>query len=299
VSPSPTPSPPAHLYVTEGDRYIFVYDLPLRPSSTPSLIVSVGSAGNTYCPLHCFGGLVASKGKLYVADYVDIRVFTLPLSSSSSPVQTLMDAPGGGGYHLGVTADAAGTIYATNDAEQVGVTALGPGVDVYRDGATSATFFLVSAAISFPDALAVDSNGDLFVNNDNTTVGYFAAPITASSWGISFPRNSGDCAGCQAGIATDSRNNLYAAQTSETGQIDIFHPPYSSSSRSASTVSFSTLLGHMQIARDGTMYIIGNNATSARQIVVLSPPYTSFSFTVIVPNPLPFSMSLSGIALGP
>ena len=84
-STNAVPNPPvfAHLYVTDGSGNVDVYRLPgpLTAASTPTLTFAAG--GCAYC------GLAVSQHKLYVGAGSTVKVYQLPLTASSTSIQTL------------------------------------------------------------------------------------------------------------------------------------------------------------------------------------------------------------------
>ena len=283
--PKSTQDGPNHLYTTDNDYRIFAYQLPLSPSSKPIAALVTSNPPN-YSSGFRPGALVVSQDNLYVdgLDYSSppayhVYVYALPLTSSSSPSQ-ILTSPGENGN--GIAADSAGTIYDS----------VYQGVNVYPLGATSPAYTL---ATETPYGLTVDSADRLFLNFDGVDkAGIIPAPINSGSYATEFSRD--DFVG--TGIATDSCDDLYVDGFSPGtgGSIDIYHPPYSSTSKPASEIHIADEAYQMQIASDGTMYIGTNskNSKSGGQIDVLFPPYTKVSLGVLVQSVVvPF-----GIATG-
>jgi hypothetical protein len=155
---------------------------------------------------------------------------------------------------------------------------------VFQGGASTPTFTLSGASINSPFGVAIDNSGNAFVAN-NGNIGYFAATVHTGQTGITFGRDS-----FNEGLVTDSNDNLYVADGNGSGTMDIYHPPYTTGTTVANTITTTGEIEQMAMSASGTMYVA---MQTPNQLGVLNSPYTSVSLNV----PTPFAPY--GIAVGP
>jgi len=263
---SPTPTV-QHVYVSDDTGVIYAFAYPLTSTSTSTLALSVG-----FTP----AGMAAFGNKLYVANDGGSQalVYQLPLTSTSTSIATITLSH----HAVDVALDSSGNLYA---AENQSSTCC---VDFVPAGASSPSFTLSSANVITPFGATLDRNNNLFLANSGN-VGFFAAPVTSSSTGISFGRDS-----FNEGLVTDSSGNLYVADGNGPGTIDIYNPPYTSASMPVSTSTIGGTLEQMAMDANNVLY---TNSFTPNQIDVLNAPYTSIAFFV------PVATHPYGIALGP
>ncbi|HEX7136798.1 MAG TPA: hypothetical protein VF219_03090 [Vicinamibacterales bacterium] len=190
---------------------IRIYTPPLSGSSTPSATFSIGGGTGAYQLTFTPGG------DLFVASTGQVHRFNHPFSNFSVPAQTIIEPSFGA---LGVALDAAQNLYVTNagstssvlvyappytgipvssaivnglyrklavSGSQLFVATAGPGtgrVDVYAlpIAPNASPAFSITAGTNLPEAVALDSFGNLYVGNlGSSTVAEYGLPFSASS----------------------------------------------------------------------------------------------------------------------
>lgn len=258
-TPAPPTAPPVpfqHLYVSDDANNLYVYNYPVSASSTPSVTLS-----GTF-----EAGLAVQGNQLYAAHGAQVQVFTLPLSASSTPSRTITLTSSA----LDIAVDSSGRLFAAENVSNVCC------VDVVNPGGSSPAYTLKNANVVTPFGLTIDAAQNLFLANSGS-VGYFAAPVTSASAGISFGRD-----GFNEGIAADSHDNLYVADGNGPGTLDIYNPPYSVSSSLVASTTLGGTLEQMAMASNDVLYVAAGGTLS--QVDVVVAPYASVSFAIAVPT---------------
>jgi hypothetical protein len=228
------------MYISSNNTsgLIYVYNLPVTSSSTPSATVTVGAN-----PRELF---VDSSGRLFVPlnGVTTVRVYNLPLTATSTPafnLTTSQAAP------ESVAQDAAGNIYVA-DINPVGY------IDIYDgpvNGAASPSTTISNngvgaSGLEYPYGIAIAPNGDLYAS-DSSDVNQFTPPFTASS----VPSASAVPNDDNYGLRIDSNNRVFVANASGDGHVSVYTQPFTNSSLPAFNlnVSASAILG---LAFDGS-----------------------------------------------
>lgn len=283
--PAPTPSPsPLRLYVSDGGTpgSVAAYLLPLTAKSVPIVTLTGGGV-----PV---GMAADSAGRLFVANSATgrIQVFTQPILNGATPFFTL--GPLVGTLAGDVKVDAQGNVYAPI-ATSCGFPCTNVQVEVFSSpvsssSSASVTFTVQSADFIASHGMTFDPGGHLWTNTGKIpcSMREFSTPFTAASTPLLAFTNA--CAGY--GLAFDSSGKLY---TSGNGGIDVYSPPFSSSSTKDFTIS-SAPPSYLAFDAAGNLY-----AVAGSNLLEFSPPFGSTSVPVV-------TISLSartqaGIAIGP
>jgi hypothetical protein len=253
-----------HLYVTDGasPSTIFVYDLPVTPTSSPSVTLLTGGhgAGNP-----CFD----NAGHMYVPMTNDgnLEVFDLPLTSSSIPAFTI-NAPSPNDCHF----DANGNMYVSNNPASVH-----PYAAPVQAGSLAGT--AITDQVSGPFGLWTDPSGNVFVC-DETYLTEYGSLGSGNSLLAKFGTVQGSA---NRGLALGIDGNLYVPNGTAKNQIDVYTPPFSNSStrNAAKTITVQPLtatnfLTFVAFDRGNALYVgVTDNSLTNNHIYVFPPPYTS------------------------
>jgi hypothetical protein len=260
----PTLAPGSHFYTTDGfsPGHIYVWNLPLTASSTPSVVVS--TTGNVPYNM-CFDN--AGHMVQTFRNTPEIFVYNLPLSSSSTPA-FILNMPGGStDCHF----DPARNLYVT------GTNANNIAVFLAPVSAASTISSNITANVNGPWGVFADANHVYVSNLTNETLysnlaGGNALQATFSTQFDNY------------GIIIGPSGDLYVSNVVARNEIDVFHLPLSNSSvpdMSKSILVQSNTATHCvtYISFDGSsnLYITGSDDSDPtfNHIYVYAPPYTS------------------------
>lgn len=260
----------SHVYVTNGNSTaglgntkIFALPLSSSPAATGTL------STNTYPWFEC----VDAQGKVYVINYTSgtIMAFAQPISNGASPAFTLNLGVSSG--LIGCVFDASGNMYvsdATNDE-----------IDVIPAPVTSSSTVTshITASVTAPYGVAVDATGDVFVANGTAPTTEYSPRGSGNSLLHTFGNNNFD----NEGLVMGPDGNLYSANNTADGTIDVFKPPFSNATvvDHSITPPGATLIYEVKFDSSGNMYATGDNATSS-VVWVFAPPYTGAPTTTAV-----------------
>ncbi|MGH7737907.1 MAG: hypothetical protein ACREMP_08615 [Candidatus Tyrphobacter sp.] len=239
-----------HMYLSDDKSpgHIYVYDLPVTSSSTPSVTLSgVGSY-----PAELF---VDAKGRLFVPleGGTSVSVYTLPLTTSSTPAFTLTTSAS---PPEDITEDASGSVYVSD---------IDPGgyIDVYSGPVTSSrspSYTISNNAIGTsgledPFGIAIAPNGNLYAS-DNKDVNQFTPPFSSTSVPSASVAGNFD----NYGLLVDSSNRVFVANYSANGKINVFAQPFTSGSTPAFTIAVSsTYIYGMAFDGSGNLWTVDGN----------------------------------------
>ena len=244
--------PPPAIYVTTG---------------TPSQILAFSSNANgnpspvsaITLPSGFAAGYIAgdSAGNLYVSTSSDIREYPAGATGSAAPTRILpADATTTIANITGFTADSA------DSAGNIYVSEFNAGIAIFpstANGSVAPTRFIqvgASSGLMFPEALATDSAGNLYVAN-----------FTRSGQGSVFvfgPTANGDVAPARilnvatTGMAVDRSGNLF---TTANGGIAVFGPQASGNAAPIRTIrgtdtGFARFTGGIALDADANIYVV-------------------------------------------
>src|SRR5438552_1464632 len=188
------------LYVAnEFGNSITVYAAGASGNATPTATIAGGNTGLSFP----FGIAVGGAGKIYVANSASsaggsnsITVYAAGATGNATPTATIAGGNTGLDFPTGIALDGAGNIYVANDvANNVG------SITVYAAGASgnampTATIAGGNTGLSFPQGIALDGTGKIYVTTGNSIRVYASgasgnAPPTSTiaggNTGLSFP----------------------------------------------------------------------------------------------------------------
>jgi hypothetical protein len=247
-SSSTTPTPPAapqNLYAVDHTTgKIFVYTLPASAAAVPTVTVSTGFA-------ILYDAEFDTSGNLFVDNDLDPSViygYTLPLTSSSTPVTTLTmtgAAPVNTANAYSFTFDPTGNLWLADEGNGRLLGYHGP----FSGVMTPATFTTISG-LTEPENLISDAAGDLYVGV-NTKVVRFNAPPTAINATLS---------GLVEPIAMllDGSGNLYVGDFNNGNLYRYSAPVNDGASPAITDLKVNTTLHtpyYMALDRSGNLYV--------------------------------------------
>ena len=250
-----------------------------------------------------------SSDDVYVADNRANSLFVYPagihgnVAPSSATISTIMTT--GLGWPQGIALDSSGKIYVADD----GPGANGPGsVFVYPAGgnanaAPSATISGGNTGLSYPQGIALDSNGKIYVADESaTSVFVYSAGSkgnVAPTLTISGPLTDLDT---PEGIALDSSRNIYVADDGDEscdGTESVYvYPPGSTGNVAPSAIITGGNTGlcypyGIALDSSGNIYVADEGAAS----VFVYPPLATLINEATYPNVTPIA-TISGPATG-
>ena len=219
--PHGTSSTYHHMYLSNAGipGEIFVYKLPITPSSTPTATVIVGER-----PAMLF---VDASGRLFVGHFeptpTSVEAFSLPLTSSSTPAFTLTSSSDNPDD---VAEDASGNVYLADENS-------GGYIDIYNGPVTSSrgpdttisNNGVGTSGLAYPFGIAIAPNGDLYAS-DEDDINQFTSPFTSSSVPSASVTPNLD----NYGLRVDSRGRIFVANASADGVINVYASPLTNSS---------------------------------------------------------------------
>lgn len=224
-NPPSGPSGVKHMYVSSianaSTGTIFIYQLPVTNASTP-----VGSATMLSGPMMLY---VDSAGRLFVPFIGTnlIWVYKTPLTSASTPSFILTTI---GQNPMSVTEDSSGNVYA-------GLSDANCCIDVFNgpvNGAATANIEVTGTggppSLAYIYGIASDSSNHVFAASQSSVI-QMNHPITSAST-PAVNLLTGRLGGLQ-GLVLDSSNNVYVANFTVGGTIDVFHQPLTAGSTRA------------------------------------------------------------------
>ena len=274
---------------------------PNYPNVTPTAAISGSDTGLSYPQ----GIALDSSRNIYVADSSANKVFVYPAGSNGngapSPTTISTTMTTGLGWPQGIALDSSGKIYVTDDGFSGG----GPGsVFVYPAGsnanaALTATISGNNTGLSYPQGIALDSSGNIYVADESATSVFVysagskgnvapTATISGSDTNLDTPE----------GIALDSSRNIYVADDGDdscdgTESVYVYSAGSNSNAAPSATISGGStgLCYPYGIALDssGNIYVADEGAAS----VFVYPPLASLPSQPNYPNVAP-AATISG-----
>lgn len=218
-----TPASPSHLYVSDFFGGFSVFATPLGPGSTAAASQTfVGGAAGT---------AVDSAGSFYIDDPSSLFIYAPPVTSTSTPAQTI---PIAGALNLfGIALDAAGGLYVA-DAFPFQVCFFAKPY-----GASPTTTFSGPPPFQ-PTFITFRSDGDLYVSNfTGGAIDVFHPPFTS---GVNTP--SAVIAITKSppfGVKFDSSGRLVVGLSD--GELAVINPPFATGATPAFYVPAPTING--------------------------------------------------------
>jgi hypothetical protein len=251
-----------HIYVTNGNSTAGmgstnIYALPLSaaPTATGSL------STNTYPFFECTDG----QGRVFVVNYTSgtIMAFTQPISNAASPAFTLNLAVASS--LTGCVFDGSGNMYVSDASNNR--------IDVIPSPVSSSSTVTshITASVTGPYGAAVDATGDVFVANGGAKTTEYASLGSGNTLLHTFGNNNFD----NEGLVIGPDGNLYSANNTADGTIDVFKPPFTNATivDHGITPPGATLIFEVKFDSSGNMYVSGNDAANS-VVWVFAPPYT-------------------------
>lgn len=210
---------------------------------------------------------------LYVTDFDTSKVFIYDLDKSGFQVGVLQQGIKGPD---GVTIDPSGTVYVANDSAGT--------VTIYSAGQTNPSLTL-SADLEIPIAIAVDTNGDVYVTNKgkNPSIVVYPADSTMPSKVI-----TSQLLVMPGQVAFDAARNLYVSDNTN----GVFEIPYGSSQlvslglqglTFASGLALDSATGDLYVsqASKGTTLVFAAGFTQASRVLKDSVDIDLLSFGML------------------
>lgn len=253
-----------------------------------TLLAGCGDKGNTTTPANATAkpSDTGAAQKLYVINSANgagadtILAFSPTATGTATPALTIT-APTSTSAYAGLDVDGNNNIYASTRTGSGGSTA--GTINIYNaSGSVTRTFSPANTSgslITYPGALSVDRNGNIYVNSEALELAY--APSTATgNINASYQLAGGSSQiYYPSGSSVDAQNNFYLAQTfSTTGNpqgILIFNSGVSATSAPARTLvgaltTFNTV-SFVAGDKNGNVYVTGtSSAGSTPQIAIFS-----------------------------
>lgn len=257
TAPTPTPAPSrVYASIKQTPGAIHIYGMPLTNTS-----VSTGSFPGTTGPT---GMCVDGQHRLYVVNSAaggNVSVYAQPIAASATPAFTLS---GFGGVSTEDCAiDSLGNLYVADSGG-------GGKIWVFKTPitASSAVDHTITTGLAFPFGVAVDTAGDVFASN-STNITEYSPFGSGNGLTATFGSISNNW-----GLVIGPDSNLYVANGTTDGEIDVYKPPFSNASTVDHTLTIPATPVVLYFAFDSAanMYVSGNTTTSL--LWELAPPYT-------------------------
>lgn len=264
------PPPPAfRVYVTNGNStagqgLTSFFKLPL--TAAPA---SLGSfATNTYPWFEC----ADSNGRVFVMNYTTgtAMAFPQPITSGAAPAFTLNIAPAS--TLIGCVFDASNNMYLSETDNKIDVIP----APVTASSTVTST---ITASVIAPYGVAVDAAGDVFVANGAAPTTEYAPLSGGNALLHTFGNNNHDNEGLVVGLD----GNLYSANNTANGTIDVFKPPFTNATivDHGITPPGATLIYEVKFDSSGNMLVSGDTATNS-VIWTIPSPYTTGTGTASI-----------------
>lgn len=282
---SSTPAPPmvttTRAYVSNAQPasagVTSFFTLPLTSSSTAAGTVTTDDPW-----FECVDG----SGRLFSVSFGGGKVlaFTQPIANGATAAFSIdlavTNSP------VGCVFDNAGNMYVseTNNNRVAVIPA-----PVTASSVPNATY--ITASVSSPYGVAVDPSSDLFVCNGTGPITEYS-PLSGGNTLLHSFGSDFDNEGCVIG----PDGNLYVANGTSNGEIDVYKAPFSNSSPvdHSITPTGSTFIFEIKFDSSGTMYVTGNTTQSVAWVI--PAPYTGAPTATVVVNATTFRAW--GLALG-
>jgi len=263
--------PPA-IYVTTGSPSQILAFSSSAPG-TPSPLNTVA------LPAGVVAGYIAGdpSGNLYVTTSSDVRVYPAGATGPATPARVLPAGPTTTIANItGFTADASGSIY---------VSEFNAGIAIFTghaNGSVAPSRYILPglSGLEFPEALATDSAGNLYVvnvhSNWQSTILVFAPGATGDVAPLRTLNVSAN------GIAVDSAGNLYATvNAAGNTAIEVFAPGAAGNDAPIRTIStqatgLARLTGGIALDAAGDIYVVAWG-TLAMNSLPATPTILEFS----------------------
>lgn len=283
--PVPTPVPLNHMYLSldvVATGSVQIYNVPVTAASTPT-----GTIPNLNEPEELF---VDKTGRLFVPLYptATTDVFTAPITAASTPAFVLT------ALHINpedVTEDSAGNVYIGVLNSNMCCIDIFPGP--VSGNATAASEITANAVspngLGFPYGMGFDTTGNMYVSS-TTSIIKFTPPISSASVPAANVTPNVD----NFGLVLDASNNVYVANATVDGTIDVFTQPFQNSSVRAFGLLVTPNTHYLTgTAFDGSGNLWTVDSTGA--VWEITAPITSSS----TPTKIITVVNAYGIAFGP
>lgn len=256
-SPQPSASPLAgtRLYVANFATSVLFYGLPITSGSDTQGVVSGFASAWSEC--------TDSSGRLFVVDKDNNRVdvYDQPISSGSGPAFSLV----GLSTPSGCAVDAGGNVYVSEEYQSDIAVFPGP------VSGTAVPSSKITNNVAIPCGVGVDpNNGNVFVANRQHITEY--APLSAgNAFLVSFGEINDNY-----GVEIGPDGNLYVANGPAEGVMDVYKPPFTSSSAPDHTVTLPGAIDSFYFTWDSNnfLYVAAYKANWDSDVYVFAPPYT-------------------------
>jgi sugar lactone lactonase YvrE len=214
-APATPTAPPViqNLYVTNGAT-VLKFALPATATVDVAPTLNIGGTNTGLNDPHRTA--FDASGNIYVtnAGVNSVSVFAPTATGNIPPTLTIAGANTGLDFPSGIAIDSKGNIYVANSD---GGTSNNGSITVFAAGATGnampiATITGANTGLSFPNGLALDSKGNIYVvNEDSNTVTEYAASPTGTMNVAPTTTISGTNTGLGAphALALDTAGNIY------------------------------------------------------------------------------------------
>lgn len=250
------PLSPGTVYTSSGTSSgaVSIFQVPLTSSSTSSgALANVAGFPSGMC--------ASSSGSLVVTANipVEFQVWSAPASGASPSFNVAL----GAGPNLRDCAfDGAGNLYVVDELGSILV------YPSFHQGSSAGT--PIGSGINTPVGVTTDPSGNVFVSNNHTITEY--GPLSGGNTLLHTINGNGG-----QGIKIGPDGNLYCADFTTSGKVDVFVPPFTNTSTFDHEISppGATAVGSLAFDRAANLYVTAVNGSSAgKGIYVYAPPYT-------------------------
>ncbi|HEV2907658.1 MAG TPA: hypothetical protein VGX02_00200 [Candidatus Eremiobacteraceae bacterium] len=284
--PVPTSPPLTHMYlsldVTAGS--VQIYNTPVTAASVPT-----GTITPIADPAELF---VDKTGRLFVPNgggNSTVKVYTSPITGASTPAFTLTT------LHTDpedTTEDASGNVYVGVLNSNMCCIDIFPGpVNASASAGSEITANAVAPnGLGYPFGMGFDTSGNMYVSSTTSTIKY-TPPISSASVPAANVLPNQD----NYGLVLDASNNVYVANATTDGTIDVFTQPFQNgSARAFGLLVIPTATGYVEgMALDGSGNLWAVDDIGG--VWEFTAPITSAS----VPTKILTVVNAYGIAFGP